>query len=114
NKGKDWLLANTNARADCVIPNAVFLPLRKANPIILPKEVISEKKFILLAIGRLVPQKAFHRLIQAFADVSPSYPEWELIILGEGPLRSHLENQIRSLNIQSQVKLPGWAGNTAD
>ena len=39
-------------------------------------------------VGRLAPQKAPDRLIDAFSDVAATAPDARLIISGEGPLES--------------------------
>src|SRR5690606_11954559 len=46
-------------------------------------------------------------LIDAFADIYDKYPEWDLKIIGEGPLRPTLEEQIRRLGLEDRVSLPG-------
>lgn len=61
----------------------------------------------LLAMGRLVPEKGFDVLIRAFGRLSREHPEWRLVILGEGPLRSDLEALVSSLGLGQQVELPG-------
>lgn len=61
----------------------------------------------LIAMGRLVGSKQFGRLISNFASLTPDFPDWDLWIWGEGPLRSQLERQIDSLNLGERVFLPG-------
>ncbi len=66
---------------------------------------------IVLGMGRLVPQKDFATLIRAFATVALG-SDARLIILGEGPLRPELENQIRSLGpLSDRISLPGFVAN---
>ena len=59
------------------------------------------------AVGRLVPQKGFDRLIDAFARVATDIPEWRLVIWGEGPDRAALEAQRDRLGLSGRVTLPG-------
>ncbi|WP_406940570.1 glycosyltransferase, partial [Bordetella pertussis] len=40
------------------------------------------------AVGRLHPDKGFDVLIDAYARIAPRYPDWDLVILGEGRARS--------------------------
>ena len=58
-----------------------------------------------LAIGRLMPQKNFALLLDAFARIAR--PEDRLTILGEGPERAALEAQVAALGLGAQVALPG-------
>ncbi|HXM35221.1 MAG TPA: glycosyltransferase, partial [Pyrinomonadaceae bacterium] len=46
------------------------------------------------AMGRLIPVKGFDRLLAAFADLAEKHADWQLVILGEGKLRTDLEQQI--------------------
>lgn len=62
---------------------------------------------IVLAMGRLDPQKGFDLLIDGFSRLHPQQPAWHLIILGEGPARSQLEQQASRLQLASYVHLPG-------
>jgi len=61
-----------------------------------------------LAVGRLVHQKGFDLLLPAFAQLPE---EDHLTILGEGPERSALETQARSLGIEDRVSMPGFTDN---
>lgn len=60
------------------------------------------------AAGRLVPNKNFGMLIDAFAHAGlPG----SLVILGEGPLRGALEAQVERLGLSGRVLLPGFLEN---
>lgn len=62
---------------------------------------------VLAAVGRLAFQKGFDLLIEAFAKVAPSHPDWILRIWGEGELRPALERQIADLGLEDRIHLPG-------
>lgn len=64
-------------------------------------------KYNLVAMGRMVEQKGFDMLLEAFALLALGRPEWHLTILGDGPLRGMLEMQVKSLNLSDRVHLPG-------
>ncbi|HYN76879.1 MAG TPA: glycosyltransferase [Lamprocystis sp. (in: g-proteobacteria)] len=65
---------------------------------------------VILAAGRLVPQKDYPTLIRAFAALGPERSR-RLIILGEGPERGSLESLIRDLGVSDRVDLPGFHDN---
>jgi len=65
---------------------------------------------VLLAVGRLYPQKDFETLIKAFSLLLKERPV-RLIILGEGPEREKLEHLIKQFGIQKSVDLPGIKQN---
>jgi len=59
---------------------------------------------VFVSVGRLVPQKAFHDLIGAFALQKSG----SLIILGEGPQRSSLETFAIEQGVAERTLLPGF------
>jgi len=71
----------------------------------------SEANKVILAIGRLTEAKNFKLLINAFSKLQRNYPETRLIILGEGELRSNLEDLIVKLNLNHVIDLPGFDSN---
>ena len=67
----------------------------------------SGSRWRLIAVGRLVHQKGFDLLLEAFSRLAPAHPEWMLEIWGEGPLRGELEAQRDRLGLQNRVSFPG-------
>jgi glycosyltransferase involved in cell wall biosynthesis len=65
---------------------------------------------VVLAAGKLKPQKRFDVLIEAFARVRALRPA-RLVILGEGPERRRLEQRAVALGVADDVALPGFAAN---
>lgn len=96
-----------------VIPNGInkerFYPIEinaARNKLKLP---INKK--IILNVGVLTPIKGTVYLINAFADLIKERDDLLLIIIGEGPLRSELENKARSLNLEQYVQFIGFVPN---
>lgn len=75
------------------------------NPIILPtdyeKDYISQKKKQILYVGRMdMENKRVNRIIEAWEEIYKEYPDWELILVGDGPHRKLLEEYINVHNIK--------------
>lgn len=65
---------------------------------------------VVLGVGRLVSQKDFATLIQAFAQLRQQRSA-RLMILGEGNQRSQLEALVQQLGLGEEVALPGFVEN---
>jgi glycosyltransferase involved in cell wall biosynthesis len=65
---------------------------------------------VILAVGRLSAQKDFLTLIQAFARVRQAHLA-RLLILGEGEERPALESLVRQLDLEQDVRMPGFVPN---
>ena len=113
-EGLDWLSREIPKARGAIIPNPIPYPLPAAEPTLLPEDWISPHRKLLLAVGRLSQEKGFDCLLEAFAELAPENPEWDLVILGEGPLRDQLENQAQALRAAHRVHLPGRVGNVGD
>ena len=68
---------------------------------------------LLLAAGRLTPQKGFDLLLAAFAQNAAAFPDWQLVILGSGAERDVLVEQATRLGIAHLVEFPGWTPEIA-
>lgn len=64
----------------------------------------------LIALGRLHYHKGFDLLIQAFSKLNP-LSNLQLVIIGDGAERLNLESQIKRLNLEQKVFLPGALSN---
>lgn len=60
------------------------------------------------AVGRLEEAKGFDLLLEVFADLQTIIPDTWLVIVGDGPLRNHLDAQANNLGINSQVTFTGF------
>jgi GalNAc-alpha-(1->4)-GalNAc-alpha-(1->3)-diNAcBac-PP-undecaprenol alpha-1,4-N-acetyl-D-galactosaminyltransferase len=89
-----------------VLPNPVAIPESET----IQSQLYTDDRH-LLAIGKLIPQKGFDLLIQAFAQVCDAHPEWTLTILGEGEMRRELEGLCTELKLEDRVFMPGTIKN---
>jgi glycosyltransferase involved in cell wall biosynthesis len=65
---------------------------------------------VILAAGRLIPQKDYPTLVQAFSRLRRK-TQARLVILGEGKERSRLEAAIRDSGLAADIRLPGFQAN---
>lgn len=66
---------------------------------------------LVVACGRLVAQKGFDDLLDAFAIVRSRIPDAKLWIVGEGPDRRALERRLQALSLQGSAHLLGFREN---
>jgi glycosyltransferase involved in cell wall biosynthesis len=66
---------------------------------------------VVLAAGRLHPQKDFPTLLRAIAQARRRRPGLRLVLLGEGAERPALERLARELGIEEALLLPGHVDN---
>lgn len=63
---------------------------------------------VVMNVGALVPHKGQSHLVDAAAAVLRDVPDARVVILGEGALRSALEQRVRHLHLEKHVVLPGF------
>lgn len=94
-----WRGQHPTARAQFVaLPN----PLGIAMPDTAPEHL--EDRCI-LAVGRLIPEKGFDRLIDAWARIAHDAPGWRVRIVGDGALRDALLAQAREAGVADSVEV---------
>jgi len=95
-----------------IVHNPVFRP----EIIALSKQALDHAWFrdggvpVLVAAGKLKPQKDFATLLGAFAQLREKRA-LRLVILGEGSERGVLEQLVQSLGIAADVDMPGYVEN---
>lgn len=85
-----------------VIPNPVFPAKNKSNP-----RGTDKKKKQILCVARLSFAKNQQALIEAFSLLSNKFPDWDLILAGEGEARTDIEELIKQKKLQNRIKLLG-------
>ncbi len=127
--GRTWEILRqwTYTRADRVVAITTralnyFSPQIQSRGCVIPNPALSVDlgensshkllyKPCIIAMGRLEEQKGFDLLLQAFAQLKDRYPDWKLLVLGEGSLRSHLESLRDRLGLADRVDLRGVVKN---
>ena len=89
-----------------VIPNPITAPSSAgAYPQITSDSIVS--------IGRLVEQKRFCLLINAFTNIAAEFPNWHLQIVGKGPLLEHLQKIASETGFDDRIHFLGQQSNIA-
>ncbi len=68
---------------------------------------------VLLAVGRLEPQKDPECLLEAFTRVTAEFPAARLLVAGDGSLRPHLEELAARNGLAGKVIFAGFQPNAA-
>jgi glycosyltransferase involved in cell wall biosynthesis len=97
----NWSKERFKLKKSAVIPNPVLPTTARA-------DLKKEGRKTAIAAGRLVDQKGFDMLVRAFAKISDTNPDWDLVIYGEGDNRASLERDIVEFGLGKRVFLPGW------
>ena len=122
------LARNLFARADGVILQTRqclgFFPEKVRKKAVLLRNPVSGAFFrdryrcgrekTIVAVGRVDENKNHELLIRAFAQIAEEFPEYQLIIYGEGELREKLRLLSGELQLSERILLPGSIANVAD
>lgn len=115
----DHLIGNTTDIVDHVrgrgwpadrahyLPN--FVSAETAPPVERAQLGLPDSGPLLLALGRLHPNKAFDVLLRTLAQL----PDAVLCLAGSGPLERDLRRLAEQLGIQDRVAFPGWQDDVA-
>lgn len=66
---------------------------------------------VLVAMGRLEPQKNYPMMLRAFAAVAATHPDARLVVLGDGGERTSLEGTAEQLGVGNAVAFVGVQAN---
>jgi len=62
--------------------------------------------------ARLIPLKSTDNLVRAFIEIAPQRPDWDLVIVGDGPLRPVAESLVPA-SLKSRVIFTGFTTDQA-
>ena len=71
---------------------------------------VRDKQLVIGTVSRLVPQKDLKTLIKGFSLFNSKFPEAQLVIVGEGYLKSELIEYSRNLDVENKII---WFGRTS-
>jgi glycosyltransferase involved in cell wall biosynthesis len=92
-----------------IIPNPVFPAERQSEP-----HKPTNGRFRILSVGRLSYQKNYTALINAFAPLSHAFPQWDLILVGEGEEHGDLAKLVAQHGIADRVSFAGTTKSVAE
>jgi len=82
--------------------------LNAANDIAFRQQLgLDASHFVIGKVGRIFRLKGHADLVAAFAKILPQVPQARLLLVGDGSLRSDIENQIRTLGLGGKVIFTG-------
>jgi GalNAc-alpha-(1->4)-GalNAc-alpha-(1->3)-diNAcBac-PP-undecaprenol alpha-1,4-N-acetyl-D-galactosaminyltransferase len=100
----EWFQGRIKVRGR-VIPNPVALPFPAVGSSV--QQGPGKNEHVIVGMGRLVEQKGFDLLLEAFARVAERHPDWVLKILGDGPLMDQLRALAQKLGLAGRVEFMG-------
>ena len=68
---------------------------------------LTDREWMILSVGRLVPEKAQQHLVSAASALAEDMPELHFFIAGNGPCRRDLEEQIETAGLNERFRLLG-------
>lgn len=93
------------------IPNAVE-PLKFDGPVDMKgaraKLGVKEGQKMIIAVGRLTPQKGFDDLIRAYPAIRRAIPESRLVVVGDGHMRAELESIAEQEHVRDGTTFAGF------
>lgn len=76
------------------------------------RKIYEQFDFIILMVARLVAEKNIEGALDAFARVVAEHPRAGLVVLGDGPLLSSLQQKTTTLGIEDNVCFEGWKAHS--
>lgn len=92
-----------------VLRNGVDLALFRPGDRGTARRSLGLRRPTLLSVGHLIERKGHDRVITALSQL----PDFDLLVVGEGPERSRLEQLSRQLGVADRVRLPGAVSHEA-
>lgn len=79
-----------------------------SNPVVVPDASAAvDRSPTIVSVGRFVPLKRYDLLIDAFAAVAPTHPDWRLTLVGDGPEYDRIRQHAVDAGVAERVQLPG-------
>ncbi len=114
-RGSDFLAISPSTRDDLVARGVPAERIRTSLPGIdrpaLTVDPTAPRPLRLAYFGRLEAYKRVELLFEAAALLRPRFPGLELLVIGRGAAREHLEARARALGLAGQTRFTGFVGD---
>ncbi|RPH92904.1 MAG: glycosyltransferase [Calditrichaeota bacterium] len=114
----DWLVNQRHVPADKVMIIPYGVNLKKFNPVpasLRRRDIgLTDTDLVFGQVSRLTEQKGHRYLIEAAARIVQVLPQAKFVLVGDGPLRAALEDQVRRLGVEKQFLFLGFRQDVAD
>lgn len=104
---RNWYGKSTGEAKVKIIPNAI-------NPDFIKEPYLGKRKKTIVSAGRLTTQKNHILLIKAFAQICSGYSDYQLVIYGDGNLKTEYEKIAEVLGVKNKIILPGYTTNIGE
>ena len=78
----------------------------------MPPRLSSLLEHHLVSVGRLSPEKGYLDLLAIYNKLVKQHPDWTLDIIGDGPVKSEMEEYIKNHNLEEKVIMHGFQNKT--
>lgn len=72
---------------------------------------LSDRRFTIVNVGRFVPQKNHHRLIEAAEILRNKGCDFVIKLLGSGPLEDRIKEEVKKRGLENHVEFLGFRAN---
>lgn len=69
---------------------------------------VSKERHTILFMSRFDRRKGCYELLEAFAKLAGAFPDWDLVLSGDGEEKESLQRSIATLGLQGRVLMPGY------
>ncbi len=99
----------------CVIPNGLDVPeVPQGARERLRRELgLEHAAQVVFVVANLIPYKGHSTFLEAFAELKRQFPAVVAVLVGEGPARRDIEEQVARLELEGHVKLLGTVSDAA-
>lgn len=106
NQAKDFFPKSIQSKA-IVLQNSI-------NPEFIRMVYAGEKNKEIVSVGRIDKNKNQRMLIEAFTPIASDFPEWKIVLYGDGVERESLERRVRELQLTDRIVFRGVQDNIAE